>query len=255
MTIIYSSFVSKSLTKNVLLLYMNLIYVTGVLSLVIQIVTLIFDIYVVSMKFNPLLSFIKNLLWIEIWVQIVEGTFYLWLVTNFAKIGNVTKYRYYDWIITTPTMLFTFCMYLYYINTKDAKNTKDGRTFYEIVESNIFDLLPIFILNTSMLFFGYLAEIGKINAMTGAVFGFIPFVMFFYLIYETYAKYTNIGKITFTYFISIWSLYGFASVLSYKYKNMIYNILDLFAKNFFGLFLALVLLYNKPLHIQNADYI
>jgi len=230
---------------------MNLIYETGVLSLIIQIATGIFDIYVLFMKFDPSLSFIKNLLWIEFWVQIIEGIFYIWLVTNFAKISNVTKYRYYDWIITTPTMLFTFCMYLYYINTKDRKdnktntNTKDNRTFYEIVEANIFDLLPIFILNTFMLFFGYLAEIGKINAVTGAILGFIPFGIFFYLIYETYAKYTNIGRITFTYFLFIWSIYGFASVLSYKYKNMIYNILDLFAKNFFGLFLAVVLLYNK----------
>jgi bacteriorhodopsin len=61
------------------------------------------------------------------------------------------------------------------------------------------------------------------------------------LIYENYAKYSTVGRITFWYFSGIWGLYGIASVLSYKYKNIFYNILDLFSKNFFGIFLAVVL--------------
>jgi len=222
---------------------MSIIYNTGVLSLCIQVMTGIFDMYVLSMKFSPSMSFIKSLLWIELWVQIVEGAFYIWLVASFSKIGNVTKYRYYDWIITTPTMLFTYCMYLYHINTKDEKT--DNTPFYEAIENNLFDLVPIFVFNTTMLFFGYLAEIGKMDVVVSAILGFIPFILMFYLIYDTYAKYTSMGRATFLYFSGIWSLYGFASVLNYKYKNAIYNILDLFAKNFFGIFLAVVLLYNK----------
>ena len=222
---------------------MSIIYDTGVLSLFIQAFTGIFSIYALMIKVTPVMAFIKNLLWIELFVQIIEGMFYIWLVMNFSKIGNVTKYRYYDWIITTPTMLFTYCMYLYYINTVDEKLEK--LSFYDTIETNIFDLLPIFVFNTTMLFFGYLAEIGKMKAVVSAILGFIPFIIMFYLIYDTYAKYTSIGRATFVYFSGIWSLYGFASVLSYKYKNSIYNILDLFAKNFFGIFLAGVLLYNK----------
>jgi len=221
---------------------MSIIYDTGVLSLIIQVITGIFDIYVLSIDFGPSLSFIKNLLWIELWVQIVEGIFYVWLVINFSKLTNITRFRYYDWIITTPTMLFTYSMYLYYINTTDKNNDK---SFYEIIKENSIHLVPIIILNTLMLFFGYLAEIGKITSNMGALLGFIPFLMFFYLIYETYAKYTTIGRITFAYFMGIWSLYGFASILSYNYKNAIYNILDLFAKNLFGIFLGVVLLYSK----------
>jgi hypothetical protein len=225
---------------------MSIIYDTGVFSLCVQIITGIFDLHVLSMKFDTSVSLIKNLLWIEVLVQFIEGTFYLWLVMNFSKIGNVTKYRYYDWIITTPSMLFTYCMFLYYINTKDKLNTESfSQTFYEAVETNIFDLLPIFVFNTMMLFFGYLAEIGKMDAVVSAVLGFIPFIIFFYLIYDTYAKYTYIGRMTFVYFSGIWALYGFASVLNYKYKNASYNILDLLSKNFFGIFLGLYLLYNK----------
>ena len=225
---------------------MSIIYDTGVFSLCVQIITGIFDLHVLSMKFDTSVSLIKNLLWIEVLVQFIEGTFYLLLVMNFSKIGNVTKYRYYDWIITTPSMLFTYCMFLYYINTKDKLNTESfSQTFYEAVEMNMFDLFPIFVFNTMMLFFGYLAEIGKMNAVVSAVLGFIPFIIFFYLIYDTYAKYTSIGRMTFVYFSGIWALYGFASVFSYKYKNAFYNILDLLSKNFFGIFLGLYLLYNK----------
>jgi hypothetical protein len=221
---------------------MSIIYKTGLFSLFIQAFTGIFSIYALMIKVTPAMAFIKNLLWIEVFVQIIEGIFYIWLVMNFSKIKNVTKYRYYDWILTTPTMLFTYCMYLYYINMPDEK--MKTLSFYDAIETNIFDLLPIFVFNTTMLFFGYLAEIGKMKAVVSAVLGFIPFIIMFYLIYDTYAKYTSVGKMTFFYFSGVWSLYGFASVLSYKYKNSIYNILDLLSKNFFGIFLSGVLLYS-----------
>jgi bacteriorhodopsin len=39
-------------------------------------------------------------------------------------------------------------------------------------------------------------------------------------------------------------LYGIVAVLPYKIKNMCYNILDLFSKNFFGIFLSYLLFTN-----------
>lgn len=219
---------------------MNIIYDTSVISLFIQILTGLFDMYVLSMEFSPSMSFIKNLLWIELFVQIIESFFYFWMVINFSNIKNITKYRYYDWVITTPSMLFTYCMHLYHMNNKH-----DKRSFYSIAESNAPDLLPILGLNTMMLFIGYLAEIGKLKPLTSAILGFVPFFMFFYLIHQTYAKHTMVGRMTFHYFITVWSLYGFASILKYKYKNFAYNILDLFSKNFFGIYLACILLYSN----------
>ena len=227
---------------------MNPIYTTGAASLVIQVITGIFDIHILSMKFSPEMALIKSLLWIELLVQIIEGIFYVWLVVNFAKIKNITQFRYYDWVITTPTMLFTYSMYLIYLKMKNDTNKQSSDksgSFYEIVKENTPILVPIFILNTLMLLCGYLAEIGKITANMGALLGFLPFFAFFYLIYENYAKYTNIGKYTFYYFSGIWALYGIASILPYKYKNVIYNILDLFAKNFFGIFLGVILLLSR----------
>ena len=46
------------------------------------------------------------------------------------------------------------------------------------------------------------------------------------------------------YFFIIWFLYGIAALLNYKMKNIMYNILDLFAKNLFGIYLGYVILTN-----------
>ena len=233
---------------------MNLIYRTGVASIIIQIITWFIDLYVLTIKYTGPLLILKNLLWIEFAVQLIEGMFYFWMIRNFATIQNITQYRYYDWVITTPTMLFTYCMYLIYLKSvtpviEPIQNDidKPEKSFLEIVQENTPVLVPIAALNTLMLLFGYLAEIGKISFEWGAVLGFLPFFAFFYLIYENYAKYTTIGQITFVYFIAVWGLYGVASLFSYKYKNITYNVLDLFSKNFFGVFLAVVLLLNKPI--------
>jgi bacteriorhodopsin len=217
----------------------NIIYRTGKGSLFIQVLTLFLDMYVLSLKISPSMIFVKSLLWLELLVQLIEGSFYVWLVMNFAKIDNITPFRYYDWALTTPTMLFTYCMYLYY------ERTKDQESFYTIVEKNTPTLVPIFILNTLMLLFGYLSEMGRLSVKIGTGLGFLPFFAMFYLIYENYAKFTVVGQTTFVYFMSVWGLYGVAALLSYNYKNAFYNILDLFSKNFFGIFLAGVILYDK----------
>jgi bacteriorhodopsin len=39
-------------------------------------------------------------------------------------------------------------------------------------------------------------------------------------------------------------MYGIVAVLPYTLKNTIYNVLDLFAKNFFGLFLSYLIVSN-----------
>jgi len=217
---------------------MSPIYNTGIVSLFIQAVTGIFDLYILLLPSVPSLFFLKSLLWIEFWVQVVEAIFYIWLIRGFREVKNITHYRYYDWIITTPSMLFTYCMYLIYIADEKA-------SFMDAVQSNSFLLTLIFLLNTLMLFFGYIAERGMISYVTGAFFGFLPFFAMFYLIYENFAKTSTMGQYTFWYFSSVWGLYGIASMLSYSYKNTMYNILDLLSKNFFGIFLGIVLLMKK----------
>ena len=219
----------------------SLIYDTGIISLIIQIATGLFDIYVVFLDTPPYMQILKKVLWMEIMVQIVEGSFYVWLVRNFQKITNITKYRYWDWIITTPTMLISFSLYLYYLKNREESQPPIQKSIFEILYDKSDFFLPVFILNILMLLFGYLAELGRIPFKLAAVLGFIPFVVYFYMIYDTFAKYTDFGQQIFWMFAGIWALYGVASVMSYANKNIMYNILDLFAKNFFGVFIALLL--------------
>ena len=227
-------------------------------SLFIQIFTGVLDIYVISMPVPAEFSILKKLLGIEIFVQIIEGTFYVWFAQNIHTVKNVTPSRYFDWVITTPTMLYTLCVYLDFINVKsNVKHKKDDEvdieqpkvadetpkqyTLIDSFRNNIVYLIPIFLLNWAMLAFGYLGEIQVINTTTAVALGFIPFVSYFMIIYNEYAKYTQTGQIIFWSFSGIWALYGLAALMSYYWKNIMYNVLDLFAKNFFGLFLAHVI--------------
>lgn len=231
----------------------DLIYRTGIMSLIIQIITGVFDFFVLRLKVPQTFMLIKKLLLLEFIVQIVEGSFYFWMVFNFTKIADITHFRYYDWFITTPTMLFTYSFYLMYLKYKE-ENKKINDNIYELIQENLKILVPVFLLNAAMLAFGYLGEIKKISKYLAAFLGFIPFTLMFYIIYVNYAVYSKHGIQTFWYFCGIWSLYGVASILPYTIKNIMYNILDLFAKNFFGIYLAYILLLsNRELNKQNIQ--
>ena len=95
-----------------------------------------------------------------------------------------------------------------------------------------------------MLLFGYLGEMGIIPILLGVFLGFIPFLIYYYIIYVNYVT-QNVSNLLFWYFFFFWSLYGFAAVLPYYVKNSFYNILDLFAKNFFGIFLSYIIFFEK----------
>jgi bacteriorhodopsin len=219
----------------------DIIYTSGSVSFIIQIITTIIDTIALSIPTPPVLYDIKALLWIEYIVNFIEGTFYFWMISNFNNIKNITLFRYYDWVITTPTMLFTYSMYLL-ITEKIEKNKQ--HTLLDLINNEKYTLIIIILLNCLMLFFGYIGELGILSATFSTFLGFIPFVLMFYIIYENYAKYTSIGLSTFIYFVSVWGLYGFAALMNYEIKNIMYNILDLFAKNFFALFLAYILIFK-----------
>jgi bacteriorhodopsin len=221
----------------------NLIYKSGVWSIAIQIVTFFIGLYALFIKTPFSLTVIKQLLWLETVAQLIEFVFYVWMVKNFSQIKNITIYRYYDWILSTPLMLYVYMMYLDFMKNKEKTNGIQ-KNLSDLTKDNLSTIVIVLLLNALMLMFGYLAEIKKMSFNLAAVLGFIPFFIMFYIIYVNYAQYTRLGINTFWYFSGIWALYGIASVMSYKVKNISYNILDLFAKNFFGLYLA-YLLFNS----------
>jgi hypothetical protein len=217
-----------------------LFYVTLIISIIVQIITGLIEIGAFFVKVPAIYSIIRQLLIIELTVQIIEGIFYFWLAYNFTKAINITPKRYIDWVITTPTMLITLIMYLIYLNKK-VENKTSELDFLTLLKDNSIIIIPVVILNWLMLLFGYLGEMKIIPVLLGVFLGFIPFLIYYYLIYVNYVTQNSSGYLLFWYFFFFWSLYGFVAVLPYYLKNTFYNILDLFAKNFFGLFLSYII--------------
>jgi len=213
---------------------------TLIISIAIQIFTFVISIHGIFTQVPAAYYLIKDLFYLELFVQLIEGAFYIWLAFNFLKLTNITPKRYLDWMITTPTMLITLISYLIFINAKETNQTQ-GLTLYSILTTNSNTIIPILLLNWAMLLFGYLGEIKVIPVLYSIILGFIPFVIYYAMIYSNFVQKTNDGYIFFFYFLIFWSLYGFVAALPYYAKNILYNILDLFAKNFFGLFLAYII--------------
>ena len=180
------------------------------------------------------------MLLLEVIVQFIEGLFYIYWLYNFNNILNITPKRYFDWMLTTPTMLVTLIFYLIFLKYKDENNSHKLH-FFELFNTEFYNIIIILLLNWLMLLFGYLGEINFIPVLLGIFLGFIPFIIYYYIIYKKYATLTNDGLKIFFYFFIVWSLYGIVAVLPYKIKNIFYNILDLFSKNFFGIFLSYLL--------------
>ena len=212
------------------------------LSVYVQFATLAINLLVSTKNIPREYYIIKELFFLELFVQIIEGLFYIWLTYNFNKLSNMTPNRYMDWVVTTPTMLITLISYLIFLEAKVTKQTGTLR-LTSILKTNYKTLVPILSLNWMMLLFGYLGEIKVIPIVYSVLLGFIPFLIYYYMIFKNYvAKNTSTSGLTiFMYFFFFWSLYGVAAFMPYYIKNSIYNILDLFAKNFFGIFLVYII--------------
>jgi hypothetical protein len=227
---------------------MSLLNSSLLFSIVVQLITGVIELLALFVKTPSGMGLIKQLLGLEVAVQAVEGSFYAWLYYNIDRVKNITPKRYADWAITTPTMLITLIAYIIYINT--STSSSESLSLLQILRENAVPVAQILGLNWLMLLFGYLGEVGVIPLLTGVALGFVPFIAYFYIMYERFvandAIHNNNGislKI-YAYFLVFWSLYGIVAVLPYALKNTIYNVLDLFSKNFFGLFLSYLIVSN-----------
>lgn len=240
---------------------MSLLHSSLLFSIVVQVVTGVIELLALFIKTPPGMVLIKQLLGLEVAVQAVEGTFYAWLYYNINTVKNITPKRYADWAITTPTMLITLVAYIIYLNSKETQThlktqthpqTNESLSFTQILREYAVPIAQILVLNWLMLLFGYLGEVGVISLVAGVAIGFLPFIAYFYIIYERFVTNNAINSINpnntvmqiYTYFLVAWSLYGIVAVLPYALKNTIYNVLDLFSKNFFGIFLSYLIVVN-----------
>ena len=218
----------------------QLFHNTLIVSIAVQIITGIIEIGSFFVKVPTMYFLIRQLLMLELAIQFVEGMFYVWLFHNLHTVINVTPKRYLDWAITTPTMLITLMLYLIYLNKKEENKTNELE-FFSLIKENSTFFISVLILNWLMLLFGYLGEMNVIPILYGVFLGFIPFAIYYYMIYVNYVSQNTYGYLLFWYFFIFWSLYGVVAVLPYYIKNALYNILDLFSKNFFGIFLSYII--------------
>ena len=149
--------------------------------------------------------------------------------TDVIPIEKINNMRYTDWFITTPFMLLALCMVLGYENKIPVK---------------IYPLLLTLAFNFAMLLFGYLGEIRLLTKNLASVIGFVFFFLTYGVIWKIFmtgSKITSQSKYIFWVFLGVWSLYGVFYHTKETTKMFGYNILDLIAKAFIGLFFWLYL--------------
>lgn len=205
-----------------------------VTSLAIQWVTLFINLFGLFQTIPAKDFILKEILGLESIVQAIELFFYTWYQNHIeAKINDVTVYRYYDWLITTPLMLFSTMGFYGYINHTKPEPLR----LFPFYQENSSTILFVLFMNFLMLMFGYLQELNLISLPSSTLWGFASLFTGFSTIYTNFVAQGSYQYIFFIVFF-IWSLYGIAAMFENHLKNISYNILDIFAKNFYGVFLS-----------------
>jgi bacteriorhodopsin len=217
-----------------------MLIISTYLSIIVQVITGIINLWGLHINVDDNKKIFKDLLNVELFIQNIELVFYIWMANNLNIIQNITPYRYLDWIITTPTMLITLMAFL------DKDNNKNNN-LYNYIQKNKYFIIKIIVLNLIMLLFGLAGELKYLDYDSAIILGFIPFIYYFKLIHDKYIieKTSSENVNTYWFYFIIWSLYGIVAFLSYEYKNSAYNIIDLFSKNFFSVFLFYLLWKNQ----------
>jgi len=214
--------------------------ITTYFSIVVQIIALFVGIHGFFIELEDKHKILYDILAIETIVQFVELFVYIFFLRTMIKtsLDKMVTTRYYDWFITTPIMLITLITFLKYKET--IINNEKPIIFKEFIIENYNNIILIILLNFFMLLFGYLGEIKIINNSFAVFIGFIFLAITFYIIYKEYAL-SSKELTVFYVFAFIWSIYGIAAMMGTVSKNNIINILDLFAKNFFGFYIYYVI--------------
>ena len=179
---------------------------------------------------------LKDILRLETVVQLVEGIFYIYIISSLRYMGSnvITKRRYLDWLITTPMMLLSTILYMEYENNKTTNKIMNVKEF---VSNNKKNITNMFLFNTLMLVSGFLGEIGLMLKSITIPVGFVFLFLSFNIMYKNYVGKADINKRIFLLMTIVWSLYGVAAMFPTIIKNLSYNILDVISKNFYGLYL------------------
>tara|TARA_Y100000992_G_C21270607_1_gene496614 strand:+ start:1126 stop:1839 length:714 start_codon:yes stop_codon:yes gene_type:complete len=201
---------------------------------------------------NPV-SQIRHIMNLETCISVVAGYFYSLFVEKYNKYEKeinelkddenlekkiedktnkfyekINDTRYTDWAISTPIMLLVLCMVLGFENK---------------LNTHFLNVLYILILNYAMLGSGYIGELGIISKIPATILGFIFFFAMYAFIWYIYMKKSRTFNSTIIYysFLILWAFYGVFYNMNNISKIIGYNILDLLAKAFVGIFFWLYL--------------
>jgi len=216
---------------------MNSVDYTTYLSIVVQALTGIVGLHGLFINLLEKDKILQDILLVETIVQFIELFFYIFVLQSMVinSLPQMAEMRYTDWIVTTPIMLLTTIIFFKYEEHLENNNNKKI-DYWNFIKTEKDNIINIFICNFLMLFFGYLGETEVIDIILSTILGFLFFGMTFYIIYKNYAVKSKNSIKLFYFLVTIWGLYGIAAMTSTHTKNNIYNILDLFAKNFFGIY-------------------
>lgn len=223
------------------------------LSILTQFITGVLGVKGLFEDLEKMHQILKSVLLFEMIVQVIEFIYYIFIIRN-APLENMAAIRYFDWVITTPVMLVTSIVYYtyeeylerYQNGETEYKEKLENLNFTDFIVNNKENISKIAFFNILMLIFGYLGEVGKIDKTTGFVLGTVAFVMAFNVV-GSYAKNSKMGKTLFYIMFTLWATYGLAYLFDPVIKNTMFNTLDLFSKNFFGVYLYIKIIQNKSI--------
>ncbi len=214
-------------------------------SINVQFIVGLYSFYGLRLVLDDKDMILKDILILETIVQIIEFCWYYFILQKLPQ-EEMAKNRYYDWIITTPIMLITIYSYLLYED--QLQNNPNGKPLrlLAILDEHKDSINRILLSNYAMLSVGYMYETGKLSKKTAFVFGFIFLLDVFNVIYKKAGCKSRKGKRIFFLIFFLWSIYGVAFIFPTGIKNSIFNITDLFSKNFFQVYITNIA-HNKQL--------
>lgn len=172
---------------------------------------------------------IRHILNLETCISVVAAYFYGRFVEQIKDdeldYAELNRVRYTDWSITTPLMLLVLALALLY-------NSKGGKL-------NFRSFVLILTLNYAMLASGYAGEVGYIPRQYGLAVGFAAFFGLFGYVYAHFVRPKLVfdNAILFGAFLVLWAGYGVLYYVDDQEARFVgYNVLDLLAKCFVGIF-------------------
>jgi hypothetical protein len=220
-----------------------IVTITTQISIYVQIAVGLIDLFALTVNVPEKHMILKDILVLETIVQAIETSWYVFVIQYLPQ-EDMAINRYYDWLFSTPLMLVSLFCYLLYEEQMEVNPDDTPLRLSSIISNHSESIIRIILSNLAMLSIGYLYETGQISKQIAFWYGFIFLVNTFSIIYTNTGTSTK-GRTIFFIMFLLWSIYGIAFLLPTATKNTIFNINDLFSKNFFELYIAILAYQNR----------